>query len=794
MENEKNLPGRNEAAGKTEKKTLPAKKLPGMFRKTYTEKAFEKRILRKIYIEEDRELVESIFTERVSADRKGRALKTPKLAVPASGEFAKDEVKRLTLIAKSVKRNRGRFRVVPFVAVVGFVAALVLVVSAFKNKIARKAITYACESAFGAKTDVGYVDVRLLGIGVTVGNLAVGDKNSAADDYKRNLFELERLTVAFNLAQALRGKFIAENLDVAGIQFGTARATSCYLPSAEKKEEKAAEESAFMKELRAKSESALAALRQQANDMLGGSDVNEIVQSIQAQLKTPQAAEEATARANALVEKWRSKPEERKAQIERFQAEAKKYRELDFSQFQNHPEKIAATVAEITKTMASVSELQKTAQATAGDIQADAQEIQNVAAVLSDAVKADTELAAARLGAVTNAVTNAKSILTNALDTVGYQILGKYYPYVKKGIDYAAQMKANAQSNSAASGSGAKKPAAKAKGATGRLSGTTIPFSRTYPTFWLKSVSASGYTDKAGGHGFSGSISNVTSDQDLANSPTTARAEFGMGGVNHAGTVVLDARSASTAPLISMDYAGTGFRADVDGRSIAAESGVPSVLGTANVTLSGTAGPNGFSAGGNVALEPLSLTSDGFPNAMVTRYYTSALSAVKSMSLGYAVAYSEGGRLTMDLSGDFADVFAEAIKSAVMTFANDAKEAALLALQAQIDGLNAESLGRLGAFTSLLQTIDVQNLDLQNVQKILQEALASVQASGAASPVTDVLTNIVSGSAFPSGQKGSSAASPDSSGAASDSADSAAGKNDKAKEAISDGLKSLFGR
>ena len=216
-------------------KMLPAQKLPKLFKKTYTEKALEKKILKKIYIDEDRELVKSIFTERITQDKKGRVLKTPKVAVSLQKEYPYGDVKSLKLIAKAVKNNRGRFRAVPFAVVVGVCALIVLVVSIFINPIAKRGLKYALESTFGAKTDVGYVNVKLLGINVTVGSLAVGDKDSAEYDYKKNLFELEKLTVSFNLTQALRGKFIAENLDVTGIQFGTDRATSCYLPAAEKK-------------------------------------------------------------------------------------------------------------------------------------------------------------------------------------------------------------------------------------------------------------------------------------------------------------------------------------------------------------------------------------------------------------------------------------------------------------------------------------------------------------------------------------------------------------------------------
>ena len=58
-----NRNGIAETDAKDAKKKIPAKKLSGLFRKKYTKEKFEKKILKKIYIESDSKLVESIFTE-----------------------------------------------------------------------------------------------------------------------------------------------------------------------------------------------------------------------------------------------------------------------------------------------------------------------------------------------------------------------------------------------------------------------------------------------------------------------------------------------------------------------------------------------------------------------------------------------------------------------------------------------------------------------------------------------------------------------------------------------------------
>ena len=65
-------------AKKPEKK-FPAKKLPSLFKKSYTEKKFDKKILKKIYVPEDKKTVQSMFT-------KGANPKKPECyAVPMDG-------------------------------------------------------------------------------------------------------------------------------------------------------------------------------------------------------------------------------------------------------------------------------------------------------------------------------------------------------------------------------------------------------------------------------------------------------------------------------------------------------------------------------------------------------------------------------------------------------------------------------------------------------------------------------------------------------------------------------------
>ena len=122
---------------KKEQKKIPSKKLPSIFKKTYTEKSLEKKLLKKLYIPADREFVASQFSPDEKDPAKRRIVRT---------EYDVKDFKRLKILCKQIKRQRGRFNAVPFVAVVSFVAAVVLVVLIFKDPLAKRALTAAGSS------------------------------------------------------------------------------------------------------------------------------------------------------------------------------------------------------------------------------------------------------------------------------------------------------------------------------------------------------------------------------------------------------------------------------------------------------------------------------------------------------------------------------------------------------------------------------------------------------------------------------------------------------------------------
>ena len=75
--------------------------LPKIFRKKYNPKSLKRRLLSKIYIDDDREFVEGLFKQNEKI-----------LQIPDDRTFEKDEIKRLKTMASQIKSQKGRIRII----------------------------------------------------------------------------------------------------------------------------------------------------------------------------------------------------------------------------------------------------------------------------------------------------------------------------------------------------------------------------------------------------------------------------------------------------------------------------------------------------------------------------------------------------------------------------------------------------------------------------------------------------------------------------------------------------------
>ena len=694
------------------KKKVPVmygvKKLPPMFRKSYSEKSFKNRILKKIYVAEDKERIQKIF--EVGANPKRPEL----LAVRQDSIFSKKEVNFYKKLAKEINAQKGLIKFAPLTAVAVFIITLVTLVGIFKNPLVKKGLKMGLESAFGAKTDIRYVDLGIFSSRLTVKGLAVGNKNQVM----KNLFEAEKIELDFNLVQLLRKKIVVQNVECSGMAFNTDRTTSCELPGRKKEAE---DESSFANELKAASMAAVEDIKNQAYDLLGGSDVESMLATIRSQVKTPQAVKAAMETSKDLIAKWKAKPDELKAKVDDFGNTIKDLRNLNVSSFNPHDaadwKKLNDYLTKINAAIEKSKQMKTDAQKLVDDVKGDVKTVQDTAVSIKKSAESDIAYAKERLTTITGAIKNADQLFVNAIRSVAYSVIGDY---VNKGKYYyykALEAKAKVD---ALKPKGGKKKLEKRQGRK-RLKGTTFWFNTGYPSLLVERVYASGT-------GFSAEVNEITNDQDWRGKPTVFNGSLDLKGLSHKANAVFDTRSTSKAPLVTVGYSGSGYKADFNGSRVAVKSGVPSLKGPAVISVELTADPSGFSAGGNVNLDPLTLSSDGFENELVSKYYNVALSAVNNLNVGFKTGYTKTGGLFLDLSGNFGEQFVNSLKAVIMGIGMDAKNAALKKISDEINSSSNEYLAKAKEFLNIEGDIDLQNMRLSDLQGILEKKKAEVEA------------------------------------------------------------------
>lgn len=709
---------------KSEKKNLKRKKLPSLLKKSYSPKKFDKKILSKISISQDKVLIKNLFKTNADSKNPGNYM------IPLDSNFSKTDLKKLKLLAKEIKGQKGRFKLLPLVATLCAIIAFVLVVNSFKNPLAKKILKSTCESVFSAKTDIESVNISFMSSSITIKNIAVGNKNS---EFK-NLFEAQKIDLDFNLAKILRGFFDAQNLEVSGIAFNTDRSTSCIIPKKEKQEEKENQESAFMIDLKSKTQKAIEDLKFQIQTMFGESDFNSLVENLGSQLQTPAASKNLIETSKSMTEKWKNTPSELESKISDFSKSVEGLQSIDVNKISDL-NTLKDNLEKINSTITASSALKKSVESISNNVKTDFSEVNSLAKNLSNAVNADKNFVDEKINETLDTVKNAKSIFTNALDTLAYDYLGKYYPMAKKAVNYALKIKNNAtvqklaaqasskSENSKTDKKSAKKSTVKSakKEGSRRLEGTTLTFGKQEPKFLIERIYASGT-------GFSGEIKDLSSNQDLRGKPMTASLELKIQDVNHKSNFTLDARSYSTDALISLDYSGSGISTVFDGTSIASYSGIPSLNANARLSMAAKFDQDLFSAKGNIILNPLKLSSDGFSNEMIDKYYFHALDSVKSLAANYSIDYNSSSGVNFLLGGDFGKTFTNALQTAALSIGSDAKDAALSKLYEQINSSSDETKAFLGEFTEIYNSINSKEDLVNQLQAKLEVKKAEIEA------------------------------------------------------------------
>ena len=689
------------AKSKKPEKTVSAKKLPGIFKKTYKEKAYSKNLLKKFYIEADKKFVEKLYSP--SQDKKGRNI----MVCNKSAEITKADLKRYKLIAKQIKMQKGGIKLVPLIAVAVLVAVLSAGVSLFKNIIIEKAITSAMQGIFGAKTDIAKVDFRFFNASLEINGLEQANKDSPM----KNLFQIDSIKTSFNLTDLLRGKFHAENLSVEGVAIDTERKKSGELPikPAKTKEEKQTE-SALSAKKQELSEEASAKLK----EMFDSYNPEKMLENLQNELKSPAVASQISTDVQQKVEKWSSLPAELQEKVNAFSKNVNDIANTDFSKI-NDVAKLKSTLEKINSTAKSGEELKKLIEKSNSDLFSDSKAIADYSNKIQTAIKSDYALVDSKISEMKSVLSPAglNEIMTNAVQSVLYQMCGKYYPYVSKGLN--AALSAQKSSSEKKTEKSAEKTE---KTVMTRHPGRTVFFKQdTVPTLFIENVTASGYEYKTDNLLFKGNAKNIANNQNMTGKPTDISADFKIAGNPNNASVKIDARTNTNSPLVTASYTGSGIPVNADAQVFAFTS-------KSTIKAKMTADTNGkVSLNGVLDMNISEMTGMQFDVEKISELYNTALSNISRLTVDFSIGINEDKTMTISLNN--LDSLASQLTTPVVktltaelnSIAADARSSAAKLLSEKT-GVATEKIEQ---FTNIKNSVNSSKESVNNLQKKLEQ-------------------------------------------------------------------------
>ena len=715
-------------------KMVPAKKLPKLYKKEYTPKAFEKKVSKHLFIEPDRVFVEKLFVP--AKNTKGEDV----VKVDLTAELPKPDFDRYKDLAKQIANQKPGIKFVPLLATVIFVGAIVICFTMFKNVIIKKAIVSSMQGIFQAKTDVEKVDFRFFDSYVSVKNLEQANKDSPM----KNLFQMDEIVIDFNLTDLCRGKFHAEKIAVEGVAINTDRKTSGELPNYKaKKSESEVENDEKAEALKKAAQETLLAMFENYNP-------EKMINDLQNELQSPKVATDIAGDVQQKVQKWEKVPAELEKSVKEFSGSVNSLVNTNWAKI-NDVTRLKKALTDLNNATTEGNKLKQTIEKTTREIQSDSKAVVGYQKQLEGAIKADTTLVETKIADIRKLFTPAglSDMVEEAVQSLMYSVLGKYSPYMDKAMGIAKGVKngdfgqdENAEGSAESeAGDGesktdkmlntavntATKIAAKNKEKKAnkkpeekkeRLPGRMVYYAAdTVPTLFVEQAVASGYEygkeQKPENLLFKGTAQDVSNNQDMLGRPATVEADFKIMGNENNAKIVIDARKDSRAPLVSANYAGKGWpiKADASVFSFDSRSDIQAVM-TADSTGS-------FKIGGNVDMKMNGMKGMSFEPERICKLYNDTLAGINELTIGFTVNYSEanGALVSIDnpdkLTAQIVNPLTNAISAELSTIAADAKENVAKMLSEKT-GIATD---KIEAFTNIEGLINNQKSSMDSLQK-----------------------------------------------------------------------------
>lgn len=207
-------------------------KIPGLFQKKYSSKALNKKIIKRIHIPKDREMILDLF------------IKNNDGKMEIVHDIPEDVLIRLKPLAKSIKKNKGMVSRWKASILIFIIAAILIFNFFFKDKLITNAVESGLESIFKAEVEINKLKISLLKGTISYHSLAIAD----AGNTSRNLIETGFAQFKINIEELTKKRVRIEEMSLTEVKWDTPRASDGALAESTK-QEKDEKSSAFVEVL-----------------------------------------------------------------------------------------------------------------------------------------------------------------------------------------------------------------------------------------------------------------------------------------------------------------------------------------------------------------------------------------------------------------------------------------------------------------------------------------------------------------------------------------------------------------
>lgn len=695
------------------KKSKKPLKLNKLFTRKFGEAQFQRKILKHIFIPNDKTFVEKHFVKE--QDKKsGKAI----MVLSEQATLSRSEILKLNRIARDIqKQQHERINFIPLVAACVAVLLVLMFAYLFRNIISRKIVVSASEAAFGAKCDIKFIDFNLFDTHFQIKEYAVANQNAPM----KNLFEIKNIDIKFNLLELSRGKFVCENIAVDGISWNTDRKTSGALPKkvkSQKDESSILNNNPIMQMINSELEqikngvslsNGFEALREQTDPRL-------ILQREMNAFQSPKIKDEIIDFVPTFVDSWKVQASQTESNVRSLVSKGQEISEIDF-QNMSSPEEIQNFIVKITEMIAVSKKNIEGVQDLSSKIQDDVKKIETLGKNIETYVIADINHVKKVAAQIKDIKAKGASGFVSDLFRVFYlETLGSYYPRLMELIAMANQAQKSPKKENA------QTLADKSK-AMERLQGRNFLFSdHSAPTLLFKNVQLSGHSPD-NDFTLAGDVQNITNDVDTWNKPITLSLSSTQKQFKETVQGTVDLRSA-TKSLVDVAGNFSGLDLDLDAKI----TGLPKLAGAFETSAEIEIGKNNdvrITTSGVV--KNAKLTIEKFEPEILSRIYDEVLARINTVDVTTAFFKPNDSNLKLNiLSTVDEQIFASIQKQLLVELAR-VRELVIAEGQKYLEQVKSECLPYLENADEVISLVKLAVTDSTAFEKMLQTKLKEAE-------------------------------------------------------------------